>query len=139
MTPSAWLAVARALFIALGLPLGLGFAWWSGRQTGIAAGQAACAESKADQYRQQLDQSGAQIKAAQQTSTALFQRLDQHARADRATTQDLRDALAKTASERAACRFPADVMQQLSAARQRAEAAITGGLGAAVPAAGSAE
>lgn len=133
MNLRAWLAIAVALL------LGLAFAWWSGRQAGFAAGQVTCAESQVDQYRQLLNQSGAQIKAAQQASTALFQRLDERARADRATTQDLRDALAKTASERAACRFPADVMQRLSAARQRAEAAIAGGLGAAVPATAGSE
>lgn len=133
MTLRTWLAIALALL------LGLAFAWWAGRQAGFATGQMACAESQADQYRQLLDQSGMQLKSAQQASTALFQRLDDRARADRATTQDLHDALAKTASERAACRFPADVMQRLSAARQRAEAAIAGGLGAAVPAAAGAE
>lgn len=133
MTLRAW------LFMALALLLVLAFAWWAGRQAGVAAGQEACAESKSDQYRELLDKAGAQLKAAQQASTALLQRLDQRARADRATTQDLHDALAKTASERAACRFPADVMQQLSAARQRAEASVAGGLGAAMPAAGGAE
>lgn len=132
MTLRAWLAVALALLLALAS------AWWAGQQAGFAAGKAASAESASDQYRKLLEQSGEQIKASQQASTALFQRLDQRARVDWATTQELHDALAKTALSRADCRFPADVMQQLAAARERAATAIAGGLGSTLPAAGGA-
>ncbi len=63
----------------------------------------------------------------------IFQRLAKRADSDQQTTRELRHALAETAADRAACRFPAGVMQQLETARQRAAKATTGGLGSTVP------
>jgi hypothetical protein len=92
--------------------------WWGGREAGLADGRAACADAQTRAYREVLEQSAAQLKTVQDTSAALFQRLAK--RAD-------------SAADRAACRFPAGVMQQLETARQRAAKATTGGLGSTVP------
>lgn len=123
---SALLAAAIALFGT----------WWAGYFAGKAAGAAACAQGQAEDYRTLLDESGKQISSAQQQSNALFQRLSGQAQYDEKTTKELRDALAETAADRAACRFAAGVMQQLEDARQRAAKATTGGTGATLPPAG---
>ncbi|HBO1198303.1 TPA: hypothetical protein L4E74_003519 [Pseudomonas aeruginosa] len=107
--------------------------WWGGRKAGLADGRAACADAQTRAYREVLEQSAAQLKTVQDTSAALFQRLAQRADSDQQTTRELRHALAETAADRAACRFPAGVMQQLETARQRAAQATTGGLGSTVP------
>lgn len=107
--------------------------WWGGREAGLADGRAACADAQTRAYRDVLEQSAAQLKTVQDTSAALFQRLAKRADSDQQTTRELRHALAETAADRAACRFPAGVMQQLETARQRAAQATTGGLGSTVP------
>lgn len=48
--------------------------------------------------------------------------------ADMLTTKDLQDALAKNAPDRAGCRFDAGLMQQLTAASDRASKAAAAGL-----------
>ncbi|MDI4193774.1 hypothetical protein QK437_01070 [Pseudomonas aeruginosa] len=123
------LGLALALFLVMVATS----AWWSGRVAGLADGRAACADAQTRAYRDVLEQSAAQLKAVQDTSAALFQRLAQRADSDQQTTRELRHALAETAADRAACRFPAGVMQQLETARQRAAQATTGGLGSTVP------
>lgn len=60
--------------------------------------------------------------------------LASRAAADTQTTQEFKDALAATADSRAGCLFPADVMRQLSAARERAAQAATGGIRGPLPA-----
>ncbi|MBG5359822.1 hypothetical protein, partial [Pseudomonas aeruginosa] len=109
------LGLALALFLVMVATS----AWWSGRVAGLADGRAACADAQTRAYRDVLEQSAAQLKAVQDTSAALFQRLAQRADSDQQTTRELRHALAETAADRAACRFPAGVMQQLETARQR--------------------
>ncbi|MFW3663970.1 hypothetical protein [Pseudomonas aeruginosa] len=99
--------------------------WWGGREAGLSDGRAACADAQTRAYRDVLEQSATQLKAVQDTSAALFQRLAQRADSDQQTTRELRHALAETAADRAACRFPAGVMQQLETARQRAAKATT--------------
>lgn len=123
---SALLAAALALFGT----------WSAGYIAGKSAGAAACAEGQAEDYRTLLAESSKQLSTAQQQSTDLFQRLSEQGQYDEKTTKELRDALAETAADRAACRFAAGVMQQLEDARQRAAKATTGGTGATLPPAG---
>ncbi|EMB5660451.1 hypothetical protein [Pseudomonas aeruginosa] len=120
------LGLALALFLVMVATS----AWWSGREAGLAEGRAQCAEAQAGTYRDVLEQSVAQLRKVQDASAAIFQRLAQRADSDQQTTRELRHALAETAADRAACRFPAGVMQQLETARQRAAHATTSGLGA---------
>ncbi|HHM6772726.1 TPA: hypothetical protein ACWMLF_004714 [Pseudomonas aeruginosa] len=107
--------------------------WMVGHQVGLADGRAICAEAQTDAYRDVLDESTAQLKKVQDTSNSIFQRLAQRDDRDQQTTRELRHALAETAADRAACRFPPDVMQQLETARQRAAKATASGLGSTVP------
>ncbi|MBG5580530.1 hypothetical protein GHT77_32160, partial [Pseudomonas aeruginosa] len=94
------LGLALALFLVMVATS----AWWSGRVAGLADGRAACADAQTRAYRDVLEQSAAQLKAVQDTSAALFQRLAQRADSDQQTTRELRHALAETAADRAACR-----------------------------------
>ncbi|RUI34560.1 hypothetical protein [Pseudomonas aeruginosa] len=119
--------------LALLLVLALAGTWWTGREAGKADGRAECAKVQADAYREVLAQSAAHLKKTQDASDALFQRLAQRAGRDEQTTRELRHVLAESAADRAACRFPAGVMQSLETARQRATSATTGGLGATMP------
>ena len=56
---------------------------------------------------------------------------------DNQTTKELRDALAKTATQRVHCVFSADVMRELTSARDRAAQAAATGLDEPVPGTGS--
>ncbi|MEW9003685.1 hypothetical protein DZ928_032625, partial [Pseudomonas aeruginosa] len=84
------LGLALALFLVMVATS----AWWSGRVAGLADGRAACADAQTRAYRDVLEQSAAQLKAVQDTSAALFQRLAQRADSDQQTTRELRHALA---------------------------------------------
>ena len=70
---------------------------------------------------------------AAKASQAMRRLVAERSKADQQSTQELKDALIKTAGNRVDCRFDAGVMQQLSAARERAADAATGGLRHAVP------
>ncbi|MCC0550295.1 hypothetical protein LJG65_32805, partial [Pseudomonas aeruginosa] len=64
--------------------------WWGGREAGLSDGRAACADAQTRAYRDVLEQSATQLKAVQDTSAALFQRLAQRADSDQQTTRELR-------------------------------------------------
>jgi hypothetical protein len=76
---------------------------------------------------------------AAEASKAMRAITDSRTRANNLTTKDLENALAKTAGNRVDCRFDADVMRQLDAARQSAAEAAAGGLRGTVPATSSAK
>lgn len=117
------------LFIAL---VWLG-AWSAGYSSGKAEAEADQHQSQVQDYRSLLDDSAAQLAQSQQASQALFGRLAGRSQYDEKVTKELRDVLAESAATRAACRFAADVMQQLDDARLRATQATTSGLGATLP------
>jgi hypothetical protein len=108
-------------------------AWSAGYSAGQAQGAADFHKSQASDYRALLDDSTAQLARSHQSSLELFARLSSRTQYDEKVTKDLRNVLAESAATRAACRFAADVMQQLDDARQRAAQAATGGLGATLP------
>lgn len=72
-------------------------------------------------------------------SKAMRAIIDSRTRANSLTTKDLEHALAKTAGNRLDCRFDADVMRQLDAARQGAAEAAAGGLRGTVSTASGAQ
>ena len=75
------------------------------------------------------------IDQANAASRRMRGALARRAAADTQTTQEFKDALAATADSRAGCVFPADVMRQLAAARERAAQAAAGGIQGALPSA----
>lgn len=75
------------------------------------------------------------IKAAGAASKAMRGAIAKRAAQDAQTTQEFKDALTPTADSRAGCVFPADVMRQLAAARDRAAQTAAFGVRGALPAA----
>lgn len=74
-----------------------------------------------------VDQAGAMSKKLEAV-------IAQRQAADQKTTQEFYRALSVTAASRTHCKFDAAVMQQLAAARNRANQAAAGGIGNTVPA-----
>jgi len=68
------------------------------------------------------------VKQANAASRAMRQATARREAADQQTTEELRHALAATADSRTDCAFPADVLRQLQAARDRAADAAAGGI-----------
>ncbi|MGW9794830.1 hypothetical protein [Serratia sp. 121840015-1] len=135
----------------LGLLIGLAASIWYIRNDsyndGLAAGRLECSRGQTQQAANALNQFIAGTKAltaqANAASQQLAQQIADRAAADDQSTREIRDALKKTADRRVNCEFDADVMQQLTAAQQRAATATTSGIasriGGTVPATGAAE
>ncbi|MBX3654162.1 MAG: hypothetical protein KF686_08245 [Ramlibacter sp.] len=81
------------------------------------------------------------VKRAGEASKALRQATAQRAEQDAQSTLEIKNALQATAGDRVNCLFPAGVMLQLTAARDRAAAGAANGVRGALPsaAAGSAD
>ena len=75
------------------------------------------------------------IDQANAASRNMRRSLASRAEADTQSTQELKNALAATADSRTGCVFPAGVMRQLSAARDRAAQAAASGIQGAMPSA----
>ena len=75
------------------------------------------------------------IGQANRASLALRALAAARLEADNKFSQEFKDALKPTADSRAGCVFPADVMRQLTAARDRAAKAAASGIAGGVPAA----
>ena len=75
------------------------------------------------------------IGQANRASLALRAVVAARLEADNKFLQEFKDALKPTAASRAGCVFPADVMRQLAAARDRAAKAAASGIAGGVPAA----
>lgn len=114
----------------------------AGYQRGLAEARTACHAADLSRLAAATTALEAQATAAQQASRVLEKTIAERRAADRQTTQELRHALAQSAPARVHCVLPADVMQQLAAARAAAARAAAEGLprGAAdrLPAAGGA-
>lgn len=132
----SWRALASGVLVISVL---FWLAWMAGRFTGRAEATTACAHANTKVFQDLIEQSATHLQETNAASVQLFQQLRLRHEADRATTEELRHALAETADSRADCRFPDSVMQQLESTRARAAEATTSGLGAAVPAAGGHE
>lgn len=113
----------------------VGYAHHSGKELGLAEGKSQCAESKVDQLNELL-RNAEQVSAdANAASLALNQSIADRITVDQQTTSEIRRALTTTKHLRVDCVLPADVMHQLTAARNRANQAAAGGIDRAVPAA----
>lgn len=133
-----WLRLAIFLLLCLVIA----GAWWAGKQLGFAEGTAGATEecltqriatqtSTETSTRMQLE---ALVRHAHQASLAINDSIARRRAADEQSTREIRYAISQTSAQRADCLLPADVMQQLDAARERANAAATtSGIAGAVP------
>lgn len=132
MSPAAWL-----LAVVLGVVGGLGVGYWRGdldasaREVAKQDAQTVKDLTGLIQSQKDLIADAGKASAAMRGAVALRQKSDAQ------STKELRDALSKTASERAGCLFPADVMRQLAEAHGRAAQAAAGGVRGALPSAGT--
>jgi hypothetical protein len=107
--------------------------------TAGAASQVAQQDAKAVQQLSGLVAShSALVEQANTASALLRQSMAARATQDQRFSKEFRHALKLSASGRAGCRFDDDSVRQLSAARDRAAAAATGGSAATMPATPSA-
>lgn len=138
-------ATGVLILFAVVLSLGAALGWSYGHSTGLASGHSdglkqgraeqqaqANAQALAD-MSQMLESHKSLVAAAGQASKAMRTALAQRAAHDAQTTKEFQHALASTAASRAGCVFPADVMQQLTQARDRAALAATSGVRSALP------
>lgn len=128
-----WLkAIARYVIWSV-LILGTLWAFYdAGRRQGVSDARLACSQGQTQQAATALNQfiAGAKELTAQANAASqqLAQQIAARATADDQSTQEIRDALKKTAPSRVNCEFDANVMRQLTAAQQRAAAATTNGV-----------
>ena len=133
--------IACAALVAVGGAMGWTFGHATGYDSGHAQGikdgkaqQIARANAQAlAEMSQMLESHKSLVAAAGQASKAMRTALAQRAAHDAQTTKEFQHALASTAASRAGCVFPADVMRQLSEARDRAAQAATSGVRSALP------
>lgn len=127
MTP--WLLLLAAITFAVGAFLGHDH----GRR--IERGEQST--RAVDQLNTMLHAQARLVGEAKAASRGMRAAAAQRAAEDARTTREFKDVLQATAGSRDGCEFPADVVRQLDAARERAAQAAAGGLRAAVPAAGA--
>jgi len=102
----------------------------AGYQRGLAEGAEQCQAADVARLDAALRQIPTLTAAAQQASRALEQTIAARRAADQTSTRELRHALAQSAAARADCVLPADVVQQLAAARAAAARAAAAGVAA---------
>lgn len=128
--------ILKAAVVA-GIALAIAAAWWAGQQLGYSDGHAQATQDCLQQHVTRHSQTLADISNAADTARkanlAMNNSISQRREADEQTTRELRHALKQTADQRITCVLPDDVMQQLDAARMRANRAATGGITGAVP------
>lgn len=129
--------MASKATVFIGLLLAIAASFFAGRLLGNAEGHAqATQQCLAQQITRQtalLNEIENVTRDAKTASIALHNTIAERQKADEQTTREIRHALKQTANQRIECVLPADVMQQLHAARERANAAATGGVSSAVP------
>tara|TARA_R110000868_G_scaffold20804_4_gene87442 strand:+ start:1924 stop:2340 length:417 start_codon:yes stop_codon:yes gene_type:complete len=129
--------IAGVLVIAaaLGARWLLGYVEDAGYERGKLEAQLSCSGAQTQQLQDLIGSTSELTSQAHATSQTLAKATSDRQQADAKTTQELRDALALTAAERAHCRFDDDSMRHTATARDRAAEAVTSGLGGAMPAA----
>lgn len=132
--------VTRAKLILLVLSVGALSAshwamWQWGQAKGVSTEAAACATVQIAGLSKALRDIRQAADEANAASLAIGRQISARQQADNKATQELRDALHRTAAERVDCVFDDGVMRALAAARNRANAAAASGVDSAVPAA----
>jgi flagellar biosynthesis chaperone FliJ len=123
--------VVSALLLQLALLAGV---FKAAYDKGFAAAQIENQQSQIDQLATVIGNTQTLVNYAESVSERIQQTLSSHQVADQKTTQEIHRALSQTASTRIDCKFDDVVMQQLTAARDRANQAATAGIGYPLPA-----
>lgn len=122
--------IAAVLFALLFITVE--FAREYGYQEGLSDAKLECLENQLSDSKQALNSftKAADLAAerVRQADRSLSERIAEQEQRDEQTTRDIKNALKKTAADRVKCVFDVDSMQQLAAARDRATAAVTGGI-----------
>jgi hypothetical protein len=120
--------IAAAAFLLVALTAGSIGGYFVGDAQGTAAEKARQDAKTVTDLTNIIDASNALIIDSNAASKSMREALALRGAQDNKTTQEIKNALAKTASSRVGCRFDDDVMRNLDAARIRAAAAAAGGI-----------
>lgn len=124
---------AIALFAVVLALASAALGYWQGRAAGVQETQAKHDAKTVRDMTSLLDSHSALVKKTGEASAALRRTIAAREKADEASTQELKDALAFTAATRVDCRHDAGVMRQLEAARSSAARAAASGFDGPVP------
>lgn len=119
----------RPLLLLAGLCAVYALGYVSGQSAAQAEADRATVAAQArqlDQYRAAVAEHAALITASQAASARVRSAAEAIAQTNRRTSDELHQALAATAADRAGCRMDAGIVQQLKTARGRAAAAAAG-------------
>lgn len=130
MSPAA---IALSLLLT-GLAGAAGGTFW-GKHTERQAQQAKQDADTVVDLKAVLDANADLVKRSAEASRSIRQAIDRLSSINTKTTKGISDELQATADSRAGCVFPAGVMRELAAARDRAADAATNGIVHTVPAA----
>ena len=130
-----WFCFAAMVALGLMVPLAHNAGERIGHEKGRAQARDECQQATIDELTLLISSSQYLVTRAHEASQQLSQSISVRQQADAQTTRELRHALALTAAERAQCRFDADSLRHIEAARDRAADAVTSGIGGAMPAA----
>ncbi|WP_445364858.1 hypothetical protein ACJJIQ_09120 [Microbulbifer sp. ANSA003] len=128
--------IARWLLLAaLSSSIAATAGYWRGHQNGVRDTQLTTNRQAVSDLSSLIENHRQLINEANAAGQRLAAQTAQRAALDNQTTQELRNALAKTADSRVRCVFDLDVMQSLAAARDRAAQAAATGLDESLPSA----
>lgn len=119
-----WKAAGLLLFLLI-LAGAVRYAEQVGYRQGYTDAELAAVQLDNSRFSSLLSRTSLLLQESNQVSDRLLQRIQQQAELGRQTTEDLRYVLAETAASRIDCRLPADGLQQLRAARERAATAVS--------------
>ncbi|MCO1335356.1 hypothetical protein MO867_13540 [Microbulbifer sp. OS29] len=130
--------IARWLLLAaLSSSVAATAGYWRGHHNGVRDTQLRTSDQALRDMSSLMENHRQLIQEANAAGLRLIKQTARRAALDNQTTQELRNALAKTADSRVRCVFNLDVMQSLAAARDRAAQAAATGLDESLPSAGT--
>ena len=127
--------VAWLFAVLLSALAAAGGGYWRGHADGKAADLAAQDHKEVAALGALLQSHADLARQANAASAGLRAQLAARQASDRQFSREFRNALKQSEADRADCRFGADIVQRLGAARERAAQAAAGGGAATVPAA----
>jgi len=132
-----WIAgVVVVLAVLLGIAAGYGLGQRAGFEQGKQAGKdsvtATSSTNVVNQLNTVLQGTNDLVARSNAASSKLSRLLAEAGRINSQSTEELRNALKKTAGDRIGCRYDDDVMRRLEASRSRAATAATAGTAAGV-------